>query len=98
MTKTAPMKCAPKRSTDVKSLDLEQAPVECRALALAASEGTITHASMQADLQAATDKSRRGDIFEAETVAEPDDALDYINEGVWLMCRQPNMVIEQRKY
>jgi hypothetical protein len=34
---------------------------------------------MAADLQAATDKSRKRDIFEAETVAEPEDALDYIN-------------------
>jgi hypothetical protein len=46
---------------------------------LIASEGTITHASMQADLQAASNTAhkRKRDIFEAETVAEPDDVLDY---------------------
>jgi hypothetical protein len=36
---------------------------------------------MQADLQTATDKThkRRREMFEAETAAEPDDALDYID-------------------
>jgi hypothetical protein len=60
---------------------LEQAPVECRELVLVASEGTITHASMQADLQTAKNEThkRTREIFEAETAAERDDALDYID-------------------